>query len=87
MQLRAAAAAAALLIVSATSAFADGTLTVEVTAWDPANKVLTFNDRTKVGNVTEDLGMPADVKPGDKLVIVYEGGEDGIDRIVSITRQ
>ncbi|MCB1478533.1 MAG: hypothetical protein R3D43_02180 [Tepidamorphaceae bacterium] len=87
MQLRAAIAAAVLLAASTLAARADGTLVVEVTNWDPVNRVLTFNDRTQVANVTPDLGLPEDIKPGDVIVIQYEGGDNGIDRITSITRK
>ena len=87
MQLRAAIAAAVLLAASTLAARADGTLVVEVTNWDPVNRVLTFNDRTQVANVTPDLGLPEDIKPGDVIVIQYAGGDNGIDRITSITRK
>lgn len=87
MSIRTTIAAVALLAASTLAAFADGTLVVEVTDWNAEKGVLTFNDRTQVSGVTADLGLPENLKAGDVVTIEYEGGEDGIDRIVSITRK
>lgn len=84
MSMRALFVATGLLVASLTPAFADA-ITATVRAWDAANRNLTLDDQTKFEHIPSKVVMPKDLKVGDRVTIDFEGSENGVDDITSIT--
>ena len=77
--------AALLAGALALPASADET-TGEILAYDRLANLIVMRDRT-VWNLGPDLMVPADLRSGDRVRIVYAGaGESGIGEISSIER-
>jgi hypothetical protein len=76
--------AAALLITSVTPILAES-LTGTVTEWDPTDRTITLDDMSKFASIPETVTVPANLKAGDRVIIDYEGGENGYEIINSIT--
>lgn len=76
--------AAALLIASATSVLAE-TVTGTVTKWNPKYRTITLDDMSKFASIPKTVAVPESLKAGDRVIIEYEGGENGYEIINSIT--
>ena len=78
-------ALALLLTLPAGLAAADET-TGEILAYDRLAHILVMRDRT-VWTLPDDLMVPADLKSGDRIRVVYKtAGEDGLTAVDAIER-
>ena len=78
--------AAAVSGAAAVPALADQT-TGTILAYDRLDNTLVMKDRT-VWTLAADLQVPADLAAGDKVTLVFaSGGENGIDKVIRLTRE
>ena len=85
MSLRSIVLGAAMLAIGISAALAaDTVVTGKVANWDAENGVLTFADKSQITDLKGNKLMPADVKPGDTIVLSYTGTDNGVENIVSI---
>lgn len=83
MSARAIILAAGLVAASFTPAFCDS-FTAAVTDWDAANRTITLEDKSKVMSIAPTVAVP-NLHAGDVVTVDYNGSENGIDSINSIT--
>jgi len=76
--------AAGLLAASIAPAFADSVSAV-VSAWDPASRTITLEDRSQFAAIPETTSVAPSLKAGDQITVDYYADEDGIQAIEAIT--
>jgi hypothetical protein len=84
MMTRALLVAGGLLMASIGSALADG-FTATVIDWDTTTRTITFHDLSKLADIPPTVSVPAGLSIGDSVTVEYEGSENGIEAINSIT--
>jgi len=76
---------AAMFLAAASPVFAD-TTAGKVLTFNPKTRTLVLDDKT-VWQLDPATQMPDSLTPGDSVKIVYTGGgENGIDKVLEITR-
>jgi hypothetical protein len=83
MTTRALLVATGLLVASFSPDLADQ-VTATVTDWNATTRTITLDDQSQFANIAKDVVVP-DLKAGDEITIKYQGDEDGIQAIDSIT--
>jgi len=78
-----AAMAASAVVLSAVPAFASS-VKGTVIAYDRMAKRLVLDDKT-VYSFEADIVMPESLTAGDEVEIDFESGEDGVDKVNSVT--
>jgi hypothetical protein len=84
MRTRALFVATGLLAASLTPALADS-VTAYIDAWDPASRTITFDDQSQISNIPATVTIPAGLEVGVQVTVDYEGDENGITAINSVT--
>jgi hypothetical protein len=84
MTMRALSIAAGFFAASLTPALADS-ITAYVHEWDPANRVLTLEDKSQVANIAPTVTIPDGLKAGVQVTVDYQGDENGIVAVNSVT--
>jgi len=77
-------AAAGLLAAGLSPVFAES-LTATVTAWEPATRTITLEDKSQFSNISSKVTVPPELKAGDEVTIEYQASDNGVDAINSIT--
>jgi hypothetical protein len=83
MSIRTLLLATGFLAASFTPAFCDN-ITASVLNWDPVERTITLEDFSKVAEIAKTVNVP-NLKSGDVVTVDYNGSENGIDSINSIT--
>ena len=83
MSTRALLLAAGFVAASFTPAFCDS-ISAGVKNWDAADRTITLEDNSKVAEIAKTVVVP-NLNPGDFVTIDFNGSENGIDSINSIT--
>lgn len=83
MSARAFVLAAGFVVASLTPALCDS-VTAAVTDWDAVNRTITLEDNSKISDIAKTVAVPS-LKQGDIVTVDYNGSENGIDSINSIT--
>jgi hypothetical protein len=83
MSARALVLAAGLVAASFTPAFSDS-ITATVKSWDAANRTITLEDESMVVGIAKTVSVPS-LKAGDEVTVDFNGSENGIDSVNSIT--
>lgn len=83
MSARALVLSAGLVIASFTPAIC-GSITAAVTDWDEVNRTIILEDNSKISNIAKTVVVPT-LKQGDVVTVDYNGSDNGIDSINSIT--
>ena len=76
--------AGGLLVASLSPALADS-VTAGVTAWDATSRTITLEDKSQIINIPAAVTVPQDLKAGDNVTVDFEGDENGIAKINSVT--
>ena len=76
--------AAIFLGVAAIPAFANETTGV-VAAFDRVDMILVLEDNT-IWNLAANQEVPENLRAGETITIVFNGSENGVDAVTSITR-
>ena len=75
--------AGGLLAASLSPALADS-VTATVTSWDAASRTITLDDNSQFTSIAASVVVP-NLKQGDAVMVDYNGSENGVDSINSIT--
>lgn len=84
MTTRAILVATGLFVLSFSPAIADS-IAANVTNWDSATRTITLEDGSMFKDIPATVTVPAELKSGDNVTVDYEGSENGIDAINSVT--
>ena len=84
MKTRALFVAGGLLAASLTPALADS-VTAYVDAWDPGARTITLDDQSQIASIPATVTVPAGLEIGMQITVDYQGDENGIVSINSIT--
>src|SRR6185437_1634415 len=84
MKTRALFVAGGLLAASLTPALADS-VTAYVDAWDPGARTITLEDQSQIASIPATVTIPAGLEIGMQITVDYQGDENGIVSINSIT--
>lgn len=75
--------AAGFVATSFTPALCDS-ITAAVKDWDAADRTITLEDNSKIAEIAKTVAVP-NLKAGDVVTVDYNGSENGIDSVNSIT--
>ena len=83
MTARALLLATGIVAASITPAFCDS-VTAIVQSWDATNRTITLEDNSQFYGIAKTVNVP-NLKSGDEVTVEYDGSDNGVDKINSIT--